>query len=223
MKQKPEPFFPPPKFDDGVKEGMVKVIRPDLATGEVVKDVVPATAYSKPTPQRGTEDDAPDPLAGQREAINNSEIEYLLFDDEGKGCPVKPGDIFKLRSCHIEITRCHRVQAKSVWKWRAEFRRQYPEPQRHLRRNGGYTTSTFLGVPDPETNTEPESVPRDFQRRISEQAAIANALAQSRAKTRSEKMELEAKLARMRPRGRRDTIVALETRIDRLSNRDDAA
>lgn len=81
-----------------------------------------------------------DPLAGQREAINRGEVERLLWPDEGKGCLVDVGDIFKLRTCHIEIVRRRRVQSGRNWFWRAEFTRRYPEGRVHLLdRKGSYT------------------------------------------------------------------------------------
>ncbi len=87
----------------------------------------------------------PDPLAGKRAAINAGELDALLWSDDGNGCPVAVGDVFRLRSCHIEITRVHRVTAKGSWSWRAEFRRQLHEARLYLLTRGagdghGYAT-----------------------------------------------------------------------------------
>lgn len=73
-----------------------------------------------------------DPLAGRREGINAGYVDSLLWPDRGQGAPVEQGKFFKLRTCHIEITRVHRVQQNAEgggkrWLWRAEFRRIFPE------------------------------------------------------------------------------------------------
>jgi len=63
-----------------------------------------------------------DPLAGQRDAVNKGLVSALYWPDQ-KGSPVKVGEIFALRSCHIEITQCHRVRKGGELVWRAGFTR----------------------------------------------------------------------------------------------------
>jgi hypothetical protein len=86
-----------------------------------------------------------DPLAGYRDAINKGELDRLLWPDTGQGKPVEEGDIFKLRSCHIEITRVHRVQPRARgWCWRAEFARYVPSgPPKFMGKSGETTDARF--------------------------------------------------------------------------------
>jgi hypothetical protein len=111
-----------------------------------------------------------DPLAGQRRAINDRETERLLWPDEGKGCPVEVGEVFKLATCHIEITRCQRVQRGREWLWRSEFRRIYGDGGVFLlSRAGGYTEDPKLAMraqDDPEAGTvtgDPLENPRNTE------------------------------------------------------------
>lgn len=66
-----------------------------------------------------------DPLAGRREAINERRIDVLVWPDDGTGCPVEVGQVFRLRTCNIEITRVSRLMKPARWK--ADFRRHFRE------------------------------------------------------------------------------------------------
>ena len=67
-----------------------------------------------------------DPLAGQRQAINEGARTSLTWPDRGKGCPVAVHQLLELRTCHIEISRVQRIRRGSGWLWKAEFSR-YPK------------------------------------------------------------------------------------------------
>lgn len=107
-----------------------------------------------------------DPLAGKRKQINEGELESLLWPDAGGGPPVTKGDIFKLRSCHIEITKVHRVMPKGKAHWRAEFTRYEDEKPRYLHTNPARepTHSVGQGVRDGQL------VDRETQRRYARDA-----------------------------------------------------
>lgn len=125
----------------------------------------------------------PDPLAGHRERINeNHRLDSIAW--EVKVCPVEEGQIFKLRTCHIEITRKKRQREFGRSVWRAWFRRSYPEGRVYLLAKSagddghGYTSdddaaldaqdegATTIATVDPLDNPanltvppEPEAVP----------------------------------------------------------------
>ena len=69
-----------------------------------------------------------DPLAGKRAAIDAGELTTLSWPMREKTdpCPVEVGQIIKLRSCSIEITRIERVQRNGKRYWIALFTR-YPD------------------------------------------------------------------------------------------------
>lgn len=98
-----------------------------------------------------------DPLAGQREAINRRESEHLIWPDNGQGCPVKVGEVFALRTCHIEITRTHRARKAAKLIWRAEFSRYYTDDRVWLLdRQGGYADTEAAAMreqDDPHAST----------------------------------------------------------------------
>lgn len=120
-----------------------------------------------------------DPLVGQREAINAGRKTRLVWADkgDGKGWPVEIGQVFNLRSCHIEITHRHRIHRNGKWTREAEFVRYEKNADRvHLLgKSGGYTTRAELAMQaqdDPDAATlvrletpgeqrepEPEGVP----------------------------------------------------------------
>lgn len=80
-----------------------------------------------------------DPLAGQREALNQGR-DSLLWKP-GEKCPVKVGDVFELRTCGIEITALHKIRTRGEY-WggtRAEFRRIMPESRSYFLGKRGYT------------------------------------------------------------------------------------
>ena len=89
---------------------------------------------AKPLPAEGV-----DPLDGQRQALGEGKHSLLWIWEPGSECPVKVGDIFKLRSCHVEITDTRRVQSQGRWLWRAEITRHYRERVHLLGSRGGYT------------------------------------------------------------------------------------
>lgn len=136
----------------------------------------------------------PDPLAGYRERINeHPEVREIDFPDpvpdpntagrrRGRGCPVKRGDIFKLRTCHIEITSTRRLLVDGRFVWRAEFVRSYADKEMQFLHHGagdderGYTSDpdfALAACDDPDAATivqlnsprnlgpppEPESIP----------------------------------------------------------------
>jgi hypothetical protein len=109
-----------------------------------------------------------DPLAGRRDEINDGTAISLVWLDSGRGCPVKKGEIFKLRACSIEITVIQRFQKKldwnyndqpmpAGWYWRAEFTTyRLLTRQRFLAKRGGTTTDRKQAMavqddPDPAT------------------------------------------------------------------------
>lgn len=83
-----------------------------------------------------------DPLKGKREGLNSGELKQLTFHDKGTGCPVKVGDVFKLRSCRIEITEIQRNQRGkgelAEWFFVAQFERFY-QSKPYLLGPRGYT------------------------------------------------------------------------------------
>jgi hypothetical protein len=68
-----------------------------------------------------------DPLAGQRQAINDHEATALFFPlmvgGKEQRCPVQVGQIHFLRSCTIEITRTERTKRYGKRAWMATFTR----------------------------------------------------------------------------------------------------
>lgn len=81
-----------------------------------------------------------DPLEGYREAINEGSITVLVWVDDGKGKPVEQGQLFRLRSCHVLITRIERKGPKGgPWVWVAHFDRLNPDRVNLLRHGRGYT------------------------------------------------------------------------------------
>jgi hypothetical protein len=103
----------------------------------------------------------PDPLAAQRQRINeDSSISALTWPDRGRGCPVDVGDVFKLRSASIQITRTRRLREGGRFVWLADFARYRPQRPYLLARGAGdghgYTTDPDLAVAaqdDPDAAT----------------------------------------------------------------------
>lgn len=109
-----------------------------------------------------------DPLAGRREEINEGRANSLVWLDGGNGCPVEEGQVIRLRSCSIEITKTVRFQKKQDWEyndwpmpagwyWRAEFTTyRRLTPTRFLAKRGGTTTDrkqAMAAQDDPEPGT----------------------------------------------------------------------
>jgi hypothetical protein len=89
-----------------------------------------------------------DPIAGQRQAVNDHKAASLLWVDSGQPCPVSVGDIFELRSCRIQITKTHRIKHGGQPKWRAAFDRYDRKSDRlHLlTATGDYTEDPDLAL-----------------------------------------------------------------------------
>lgn len=94
---------------------------------------------------------ATDPLTGVREDINEDHtLDTVAWPDRGRGCPVKVGQLIKLRTCTIEVTRRRRAREEGGrFYWRAWFRRLYPEGRVYLLARGagdghGYTADEEL-------------------------------------------------------------------------------
>lgn len=123
-----------------------------------------------------------DPLAGQREAINEG-AESLLWpsrDADGKplACPVKRGESFELRTCRITITQVHRLGRAHDWQWRAGFirtKRLSADRVHLLAKRGGYTDDPRMALSAAEQEgdwrevaenlgppPEPEAVPPEI-------------------------------------------------------------
>jgi hypothetical protein len=69
-----------------------------------------------------------DPLAGMRQAINDHELSTLrwplIVDGVEQSCPVAVGELYELRTCHIEIVRIERTKgARLSRRWLAFFAR----------------------------------------------------------------------------------------------------
>ena len=98
-----------------------------------------------------------DPLAGQRQKINEGRAYSLLWlCSRFSACPVKSGDVFALRSCRIVITKRQRVRKQGDWYWRAEFKTYRPDRPEFLARRGGLTSDRKLAMAaqdDPEPGT----------------------------------------------------------------------
>lgn len=110
-----------------------------------------------------------DPLEGRRQGINSGELKQLSFKDEGQGCPVKVGDTFEMRSCHIEITeitRRKRGRGESAeWYFVAQFTRYRKASKPYLLGPHGYThdpkqalKANLVEEADPR-EPEPEAIP----------------------------------------------------------------
>ncbi len=111
-----------------------------------------------------------DPLAGQREAINNG-AESLLWPsvdpETGRAlaCPVKRGDVFELRTCRITITQVHRLGRAQGWQWRAGFlrtKRVAADRVHLLAKRGGYTDDPRLALSATEQEGDWREVPENL-------------------------------------------------------------
>lgn len=89
-----------------------------------------------------------DPIAGQREAINEGKADALLFTyfepgtTEIKPCPVKRGDSFELRTCRITCGTPMRIGKHGRWQWRVpvtRHKRVSADKVRLLDKRSGYT------------------------------------------------------------------------------------
>jgi hypothetical protein len=78
-----------------------------------------------------------DPLAGFREEINAGERDVVTWPDDGKGCPVEPGELFRLRSCSVQVTHTKRVQRGRSWLWLAHLRVLKPDRAQLLAKGRG--------------------------------------------------------------------------------------
>lgn len=90
----------------------------------------------------------PDPIAGQREAINEGTSDALLFPyfdpatSKVKPCPVKRGQEFELRACRITCGTPMRIGKHGAWQWRVPITRHQrvtADKVRLLDKRGGYT------------------------------------------------------------------------------------
>lgn len=63
-----------------------------------------------------------DPLAGFREEINAGDRDHVTWPDDGSGCPVEQGEVFRLRSCSVQVSHTKRVQRGRSWLWIAHLR-----------------------------------------------------------------------------------------------------
>lgn len=80
-----------------------------------------------------------DPLEGVRKKLNEGALDRLAWPDKGKGSPVQAGDVYKLQSCHVQITHVRRTREKGKWVWVATFVTHRPEGKIYiLGRRGGY-------------------------------------------------------------------------------------
>lgn len=89
-----------------------------------------------------------DPIAGQREAINEGKADALLFAyfEPGtkriKVCPVKRGESFELRTCRIVCGTPVRIGKHGRWQWRVpvtRHKRVSADKVRLLDKRSGYT------------------------------------------------------------------------------------
>lgn len=106
-----------------------------------------------------------DPIAGQREAINEGKADALLFTyfepgtTQIKACPVKRGDSFELRSCRITCGTPQRIGKHGRWEWRVPFvrhKRVTADKVRLLAPHGGYTDDPRGAMSAPDTAPDDE-------------------------------------------------------------------
>lgn len=110
-----------------------------------------------------------DPLAGQREAINEG-AESLLWpskDADGNAlpCPVKRGDVFELRTCRITITQIHRLGRAQGWQWRAGFirtKRVGADRVHLLAKRAGYTADPRQALQAREMEGDWREIPENL-------------------------------------------------------------
>lgn len=104
-----------------------------------------------------------DPIAGQREEINEGSADALLFPyfEPGtttiKPCPVKRGQEFELRACRITCGTPMRIGKHGAWQWRVPVTRHHRVTKdrfRGLGRGLGY-------VDDPRAAVTARDVPPD--------------------------------------------------------------
>ena len=106
-----------------------------------------------------------DPLAGKRQAINDGGLTTLTWPMESKTdpCPVAVSEIFRLRSCTIEITRIERTSHKGKRTWIALFTRYPHHADRPLlipASGDGYTSdpSRALGLKEDVFHESPPTI-----------------------------------------------------------------
>lgn len=118
-----------------------------------------------------------DPLAGKRRLINEGRCSSLLWPDEGQDFPVAEGEVHRLQSCTIVITKTHRISNRKG-KWlRATFETFRKHKPYFMGMKGGSVDNPLHGMraqDDPKALTlcrpeavdlnrqpEPEGVPLD--------------------------------------------------------------
>lgn len=163
-----------------------------------------------------------DPLAGKREAINDRQVDVLIWPDRGRGCPVVVGQVFHLRRFNIEITRIERLLKPRPARWKAEFTRIHREvttvkllkpghgdtsDPRHAMTSGEeYGSPTLCSVdplenvhnlaPPPEGEIPPADEVPDYQTSRENQRNYEQQM--TRARLDHERLPLEARLAIVR-------------------------
>lgn len=97
-----------------------------------------------------------DPLAGKREAIAAGEVEHLTWPDTGDGPPVTRGQIFQLRSCHVEIADVGRRRKEGSFIWLAMLRVEWLSSDRiRLLPRSPTSTEDYVSDPDKAAGLRP--------------------------------------------------------------------
>ena len=144
-----------------------------------------------------------DPLAGFREEINSGDRDHVTWPDDGSGCPVEVGEVFRLRACTVQVAHTKRVQRGRDWLWLARLRVLRPDvpimltrglkltkdPRQALRGQDEHGSTTLQSV-EPLDNPqnlyappEPEVVPHSVVKELPSTVAARARFEEARQET----------------------------------------
>jgi hypothetical protein len=159
-----------------------------------------------------------DPLAGRREAINRGETEVLVFPGDSV-CPVDRGEVFALRSCHVEITHTQRKLIKGEWRWEARIARHLPDtPRIPASQHGLAHPPQYVATSHGAVDGIGEEVPRDYQERFAEEGRAKTAIHGAQQRQEGKVLRQEQRLSEARSKDWGSTVRYLE-RVQRHHER----
>lgn len=151
-----------------------------------------------------------DPLEGRRDSLNRGEIEVLTFPDAPK-CPVTKGEVFSLRSCHIEISSTQRKLVKGEWRWEAPVYRHLPDtPRIPACQHGQAHPVQYVSTAHGAVDGIGEEVDPGYQCRLAEEGRLKTIIHGNRNRQAAKKVAGEQRLAEAQSKGWGSTVAYLE-------------